>query len=96
MSFTEQRQEEISRVLRFRNLPYDPFRTSLYTVAELMEGYTEEHPERSLDARIAHHYIRENLKLPKVHEALGQRLHDHGIDTALYRFVNPRTVPRGR
>jgi predicted Rossmann-fold nucleotide-binding protein len=90
MALTKQRQEQISRVLHFKNLPYNPFRKSLYTVRELMRGYTSAHPEQSVDARIALHYNKANQKLPDVHEALAQRLHDHAIDSALYRFANPR------
>jgi predicted Rossmann-fold nucleotide-binding protein len=95
MSFTGEERGEISRVLRFRNLPYDPFRESLYTVDELMHGYTAENPAGSLDARIALHFAENDKKHPSVHEALAQRLHDHAIDSALYRFVNPKgSAPR--
>ncbi len=93
MTFSIQRQEEITRVLRFRGLPYDPFRRRLYSVDELMDGYTPEKPERSLDARIAAHFRRKSRKLPDIHEALGQRIHDHAIESALYRFVNLKNKP---
>jgi predicted Rossmann-fold nucleotide-binding protein len=91
--FSQQKQNEIRRVFKFKGLPYDPFRRSLYSVKELMEGYTAAHPERSLDARIAQHFRKKSGKLPDVHEALAQRIHDHAIDSALYRFVNPRGKP---
>jgi predicted Rossmann-fold nucleotide-binding protein len=90
MSFSQQRQTEIAKILRFKGLPYNPFRHSLYSVKELMKGYTATHPERSLDARIAQHFLKKSQKLPDVHEALAQRIHDHAIDSALYRFVSPR------
>jgi predicted Rossmann-fold nucleotide-binding protein len=93
MSLMEHEREEIARVLRFKNLPYNPFRESLYTVKELMEGYSSEHPQRSLDARIAAHFQSTDRKHPNVHEALAERLHDHEIDSALYRFVNPKDSP---
>ena len=92
MALSKQKQNEIRRVLKFKGLPYDPFRRSLYSVGELMEGYTASHPERSLDARIAHHFMRKE-KHPDVHEALAQRIHDHAIDGALYRFASPRGKP---
>lgn len=82
--------DEIRRCLRFTNLPYDPFRRSLYSVKELMKGYTSAHPENSLDAQIADYFNKKNKKIPNVHEALAQRIHDHAIDDALYRFVNPK------
>ena|ERR1022692_1076451 len=90
MSFTQERQAEIRKVLRFKNLPYNPFRRGLYSVEELMEGYSSDHPERSLDARIALHCLNKSRKHPDVHEALAQRIHDHAIDGALYSFVNPK------
>jgi len=83
-------KDEIRRCLRFVNLPYDPFRRGLYSVKELMAGYTSDHPENSRDAQIAAYFNKKNKKIPNVHEALAQRIHDHAIDDALYRFVNPK------
>jgi hypothetical protein len=77
----------------FKNLPYNPFRETVYTVDELMHGYTPGNPAGSLDARIALHFVKEDKKHPNVHEALAQRIHDHGIDSALYCFVNPKGSP---
>jgi predicted Rossmann-fold nucleotide-binding protein len=54
-----------------------------------MKGYNPSTPGKSLDERIANHYIRHNMNMPDVHEALAQRIHDHAIDEALYRFTNP-------
>jgi len=34
--------------------------------------------------------------MPSVHEALAQRIHDHAIDSALYRFAKPTGKPRRR
>lgn len=93
MPFTAATQKEIQKVLKFKNLPYDPFRRRLYSVEELMAGYSPEHPNRSLDARIARHFLAKSKRLPDVHEALAQRIHDHAIDSALYRFSSPRGKP---
>ena len=74
---------------RLSGLPYHPYRPQLYTPGELMEGYERGRREtfdtRTLDARIYAHYERHRARdtLPIV-EALGQRLHDHAIDDALY------------
>lgn len=62
-------------------LPYAPFRVSLYSWQELMEGYTEE-ADRSIDLKIYKHF--ENTRFnPSINEALWQRIHDHAIDNAL-------------
>jgi SLOG cluster4 family len=81
--FTRKEQQIIQRVIRFDGLPYNPFRETLYTVAELMAGY----PNETLDQRIAEHYKAHGGNLPDVHEALAQRIHDHAIDNAIQRFV---------
>ena len=62
-------------------LPYAPFRVSLYSWQELMEGYTEE-ADRSIDLKIYKHF--ENTRFnPSINEALWQRIHDYAIDNAL-------------
>ena len=87
-------QREIERLIRFKDLPYDPFRRNLYTVSELMKGYDPKRPGQSLDEKIAAHYQQHNRKLPDVREALAQRIHDHSIDMALYRFTTPKAGRR--
>ena len=61
------------------DLPYDPFRTSLYTREELMAGW----PGDTLDARIERHVQENGFRSPPSDEALAQRLHDHSVDVAL-------------
>ncbi|MGD1889329.1 MAG: LOG family protein [Cyclobacteriaceae bacterium] len=68
------------------HLPYEPYRSSLYTWRELMEGY---HPEndKSLDLKIYRYFTQFKVN-PPVNEALYQRIHDHAIDDALRDFLN--------
>lgn len=73
--------------------PYRAYRPSLYTPAELMEGYEEGRPasfwESSRDARIYHHvegYRRSGEPTP-VLEAMAQRLHDHAIEDAKHELL---------
>lgn len=61
------------------DIPYDPFRTRLYTRDELMEGW----PGQTLDARIEQHVLAHGFRAPPTQEALAQRLHDHHVDVAL-------------
>ena len=64
-------------------LPYDPFRGSLYTRDELLEGW----PGETLDVRIERHVIDNGFRAPGAAEALAQRLHDHHIDVALSELL---------
>ena len=61
------------------DLPYDPFRTSLYTREELVGD--------GLDGRIERHVREHGFRAPPTAEALAQRLHDHAIDVALSEFL---------
>ena len=75
--FSSNERRVIEKVIRFKDLPYKPLRTKLYSVKELMTGY----PRKTLDQRIADHYKAHNKNMPDVHEALAQRIHDHGAFT---------------
>jgi predicted Rossmann-fold nucleotide-binding protein len=77
----------MARVLEIPDgIPYDPFRTSLYTRDELMA-------ER-LDARVERHVLDHGFRAPPAPEALAQRLHDHAIDIALAEFLCVEGDPR--
>jgi predicted Rossmann-fold nucleotide-binding protein len=65
------------------DLPYDPFRDSLYTREELMGGW----PGETLDERIESHVLSHGFRAPPAEEALAQRLHDHSIDVALSELL---------
>lgn len=77
---------------RLADRPYRPYRPSLYTPEELIDGMEEGRPESffesSRDARIYAHYqgFREDGP-PPVLEALAQRLHDHAIDDAKHDLL---------
>lgn len=65
----------------FEGLPYEPYRGSLYTTAELKNN--------DLDGRIYQHQARwRNNPPPPILEALAQRVHDHAIDDALNEFLS--------
>ncbi len=85
---------------RLPDLPYRPYRTALYTVDELMQGYEkgveDSFRARSVDATIYNHftkYRKSDEPLP-VLEALSQRLHDLAIDDALFELLqdHPKIV----
>jgi len=85
---------------RLNEVPYRPYRPTLYTVDELMDGFHPDHAgsffENAYDSVIYHHfskYRNSDKPLPLL-EALAQRLHDLSIDDALNEVLreNPRVV----
>ncbi|MET7875658.1 hypothetical protein ABZS52_01870 [Micromonospora profundi] len=67
----------------FSGLPYPTQPTHLYAPEELAAGFTEGGFAGMYDTRVYEHYRAHGGALPDVKEALGQRLHDHGVDNAL-------------
>ncbi|MFF0719125.1 LOG family protein [Micromonospora sp. NPDC003816] len=67
----------------FSGLPYPTQPPHLYTPEELAAGFTEGGFEAMYDSRVYAHFRAHGGALPDVREALGQRLHDHGVDNAL-------------
>ena len=64
----------------FDGLPYNPYRGTLYTPAELRAN--------ELDSAIYHHQARWREKPPPpILEALAQRIHDHAIDESLNEYL---------
>ncbi len=78
----------------FEDLPFDPYRSELYSVPELMAGYVRGHPESiasTSDARIFNYYKARHAggRGPSVLETLACRIHDHAIDRALDDLLRP-------
>lgn len=77
----------------FVGLPFNPYRSSLYTPAELMQGYEQGAPETrraTVDAQIYEYFSERQLdgRDVPVMDALTFRLHDHAIDDALQDLLN--------
>ncbi|MBT8492461.1 MAG: hypothetical protein KJO07_05340 [Deltaproteobacteria bacterium] len=83
---------------RLPDLPYQPYRPSLYTVDELTDGYRRGQPESvkdTADYNIYEHYDRHRHKAPPpILESLAQRLHDHAIDNALAELIHAEDEDR--
>jgi predicted Rossmann-fold nucleotide-binding protein len=75
---------------------YDPERTTLYTHAELMAGWSEDAPRATLDRRIHQHVERTGGRFPGIVEGLAQTLHDYGIERALQRLLSGEDAGRPR
>ncbi|TDC76928.1 hypothetical protein E1193_23205 [Micromonospora sp. KC606] len=67
----------------FSGLPYPTQPSHLYTPDDLAAGFAEGGFAGMYDTRVYAHFRAHGGALPDVKEALGQRLHDHGVDNAL-------------
>ncbi|WP_172898526.1 SLOG cluster 4 domain-containing protein [Micromonospora rifamycinica] len=67
----------------FSGLPYPTQPAHLYTPTDLAEGFADAGFAGMYDTRVYDHFRAHGGALPDVKEALGQRLHDHGVDNAL-------------
>ncbi|WFE33066.1 hypothetical protein [Micromonospora sp. WMMD975] len=67
----------------FSELPYPTQPSHLYTADDLAAGFDEGGFAEMYDTRVYAHFRAHGGALPDVREALGQRLHDHGVDNAL-------------
>jgi predicted Rossmann-fold nucleotide-binding protein len=63
--------------------PYPTHPSALYTPADLTAGFETAGYEGMYDTVVYRHFARNGGALPRIREALSQRLHDHGVDNAL-------------
>nr|WP_238449113.1 hypothetical protein [Micromonospora sp. 4G55] len=80
----------------FSGLPYPTQPSHLYTPEELAAGFAEGGFAGMYDTRVYAHFREHGGALPDVREALGQRLHDHGVDNALVDATRPGSRRTGR
>ncbi|MBN1207691.1 MAG: hypothetical protein JXB05_22695 [Myxococcaceae bacterium] len=82
----------------FLGLPYQPYRSQLYTPEELYAGFEPARPESyagTLDARVyAHWEAQGRANPPSILETLGQRLHDHAVTDAMEELLAGEGKPR--
>lgn len=72
------------------DIPFNPYRGSLYDRLTLMEEYIPGNPEsyeNTLDKRVYNHYMEQGKEATDIKETLSRRLHDHAISDALYDFL---------
>lgn len=71
------------------HLPYNPYRSSLYTWQEL-ESPSRKSNDRSVDLSIYENF--ESTKFnPEITDALWQRIHDHAIDDAMRDMIKAKS-----
>jgi predicted Rossmann-fold nucleotide-binding protein len=79
----------------FSGLPYPTQPSHLYTPEDLAAGFAEGGFAGMYDTRVYEHFRAHGGALPDVREALGQRLHDHGVDNALVDAVRAWLAAHG-
>jgi predicted Rossmann-fold nucleotide-binding protein len=84
----------------FTGLPFRPYRASLYSPDELMNGFEPGRPEtlsETVDHRIYRYFVeRQGDGDVPVMDALAFRIHDHAIDDALRDLLHPGDGPEPR
>ncbi len=75
----------------FTELPYDPYRTTLYTLADLERRQPS---GITFDEAVYCDFVAKGRFSPGVIEALARRIHDNSIDDALERFVREQGEDR--
>jgi predicted Rossmann-fold nucleotide-binding protein len=82
----------------FLGLPYQPYRSRLYTVEEIYAGFDPARPEtyaETPDARIYAHWVMQGRATPSsILETLAQRLHDHSVTDAMEEQLAGDGKPR--
>ena len=76
------------------NLPYNPYRSRLYSRGELTEGWTITE-DRSVDKKIYDHFVQKGKSKADILESLAQRLHDHAIDDGVRDLLGGRIEEGG-
>ncbi len=71
---------------RIGGVPYNPYRTRLYTAEELYAPSLTD-PARSYDRVIYDDYVAKGRTAGDIVEALARRIHDHAIDDALGEYL---------
>ena len=87
---TSTEYEELKDVMAYlEQVPFDVSRTSLYSPAELYEGFDpndENSYSECFDNKVYQHFASLGQHARNVNELLARALHDHRIHTALARF----------
>lgn len=82
----------------FLGLPYQPYRSRLYTIEEIYAGFDPARPEtyaETPDARIYAHWVLQGRANPSsILETLAQRLHDHAVTDAMEELLAGGGKPR--
>ena len=78
-------------VLTSLKVPYNVFKTSLYTAKSLYEGYDWSNGDMQnscYDARVYKHYLETGKRATDINETLARTLHDHSMSEALHDYLS--------
>ena len=71
-------------------VPYNVFRSQLYSPYSLYAGYRPGEPQsykESFDSKIYEHYLKLGKRTTNIQETLARSLHDHAISDAMHDFL---------
>ncbi len=72
-------------------VPYNVFRSQLYSPYSLYAGYRPGEPQsykESFDSKIYEHYLKLGKRTTNIQETLARSLHDHAISDAMHDFLS--------
>jgi predicted Rossmann-fold nucleotide-binding protein len=79
----------------FTGVPYPTHPYRLYTPEDLAAGFTEHGFDGMYDTVVYHHFRHAGGAVPRVREALVQRMHDHAVDNALADLTSGWIAAKG-
>lgn len=82
--------DESCMMLADIRVPYDVYRSALYTPMELYAGFDPAHPEsmeECFDSRVYEHYLKQGKTTRNIRITLARSLHDHSISDAMHDFL---------
>ena len=72
-------------------VPYDIYRSALYSPMELYAGYDPAEPtsfDNCFDSRVYRHYLKQGKTSRNIRITLARSLHDHSISDAMHDFLS--------
>ena len=89
-SEVSQQLDDSCIVLPDIRVPYDIYRSTLYSPMELYAGYDPTQPDtfdECFDSRVYRHYLKQGKTTRNIRITLARSLHDHSISDAMHDFL---------
>ena len=83
--------DESCLILPNIHVPYNIYRSALYSPMELYAGYDPEEPssfDSCFDSRVYRHYLQQGKTTRNIRITLARSLHDHSISDAMHDFLS--------
>jgi predicted Rossmann-fold nucleotide-binding protein len=80
----------------FEARPYPTHPATLYSPEDLFFGFAQDGFAGMYDTKVYEHFLEHGGAAPDIREALAQRLHDAGIDNALFKALGAWAATKGQ